>query len=157
EAYAAFIEKFVRAVKARYPRAVIQWEDLSKDAAFSVLERYRKVLPSFNDDIQGTGAVTLAGVRTACKLRGEALRDQRVAVFRAGAGGAGVAQAIVQGMVRDGLTDEQARSQVYVLDSKGLLTTDRRMEDYKKRLAHTPEEVAGWKLDGAPTLIDTIR
>src|SRR4029078_7315267 len=70
-AYADFIEKFVRAVKARYPRAVIQWEDLSKEAAFSVLERYRKVLPSFNDDIQGTGAVTLAGVLCARELCGQ--------------------------------------------------------------------------------------
>ena len=67
-AYFEFLDKFVEAVKARYPRAVIQWEDLAKDAAFAVLERYRKVLPSFNDDIQGTGAVALAGLINACSL-----------------------------------------------------------------------------------------
>ena len=101
-AYFDFLDKFVEAVKARYPRAVIQWEDLAKDAAFAVLERYRKVLPSFNDDIQGTGAVALAGLLNACKLRGERLRDQRVVVYGAGAGGCGVAWAIRQGWCATG-------------------------------------------------------
>jgi malate dehydrogenase (oxaloacetate-decarboxylating) len=157
-AYADFIEKFVVAVKARYPRAVIQWEDLSKEAAFSVLERYRKVLPSFNDDIQGTGAVTLAGVRSACQIKGETLRDQRVVLYGAGAGGVGVASAIWQGMMRDGLSEQEALSRIYVLDSKGLLTSDRPMEEYKRRFAHAPEEVAGWTSNGrAPLLLDTIK
>jgi len=157
-AYADFIERFVQAVKARYPRAVIQWEDLSKEAAFSVLERYRKVLPSFNDDIQGTGAVTLAGVRSACALRGEALVDQRVVLYGAGAGGAGVAMALWQGMVRDGLSGEEAHKRIFVLDSKGLLMTDRAMEEYKRPFAHSAEEIAGWTFEGqAPKLLDTIR
>jgi malate dehydrogenase (oxaloacetate-decarboxylating) len=157
-AYEQFIEKFVHAVKARFPRAVIQWEDLSKEAAFSVLERYRKVLPSFNDDIQGTGAVTLAGVRSACKLLGQALTDQRVVLYGAGAGGVGVATAILQGMMRDGLTEEEARKRIFVLDSKGLLLSSRRMEDYKRRFAHPDEEIAGWQTDGrAPTLLETIQ
>ena len=157
-AYADFIEKFVQAVKVRCPRAVIQWEDLSKEAAFSVLERYRKVHPSFNDDIQGTGAVALAGVRSACKLKGEAFRDQRVVVYGAGAGGAGVASAMVQGMVRDGLSEKEASSRVFVLDSKGLLMTNRAMEEYKLRFAHDPESLAGWKFEGrAPKLLETIK
>src|SRR5262245_62047357 len=157
-AYADFVEKFVLAVKARYPRAVIQWEDLSKEAAFSVLERYRKVIPSFNDDIQGTGAVTLAGVRSAARLRGEEVKDQRVVIYGAGAGGIGVATAIRQGMVRDGLTEEEARKRIYVLDSKGLLTTDRRMEEYKQCFARAPEEAAAWGTGGRPPmLLDTIR
>jgi len=114
-AYVEFVDKFVEAVRARYPRAVIQWEDLAKDAAFAVLERYRKVLPSFNDDIQGTGAVALAGLINACQLRGEKLRDQRVVVYGAGAGGCGVAWAIRQGMQRDGLSDAEARARVFVI------------------------------------------
>src|SRR5262249_41000759 len=121
EAYVAFLDKFVDAVKKRWPKAVIQWEDLAKDTAFSVLERYRKVTPSFNDDIQGTGAVTLAGVIGACRLRGERLRDQKVVLHGAGAGGVGVAWAIWQGMIKDGLSPEDAARRIFVLDSKGLL------------------------------------
>src|SRR5439155_17109399 len=139
------------------PRAVIQWEDLAKDAAFAVLERYRKVLPSFNDDIQGTGAVALAGLINACQLRGEKLRDQRVVVYGAGAGGCGVAWAIRQGMVRDGLSDAEARAHVFVIDSKGLLTADRSMEPYKKVYAQEPARLAGWKFAGpVPSLLETI-
>src|SRR5260370_513919 len=89
DAYLAFMDKFVDAVKQRYPRAVIQWQDLAKDTAFTVLERYRDRLPSFNDDIQGTGAVALAGLVNTCRLRGEKLADQRVIVYGAGAGGGG--------------------------------------------------------------------
>ncbi len=156
-AYFEFLDQFVHAVKGRYPRAVIQWEDLAKDAAFAVLERYRKTLPSFNDDIQGTGAVALAGLINACQLRGERLRDQRVVVYGAGAGGCGVAWAIRQGMVRDGLAENEARKHVLVIDSKGLLTSDRSMEPYKKVFAQDPAIVAGWKLAGAvPSLLETI-
>jgi malate dehydrogenase (oxaloacetate-decarboxylating) len=156
-AYFEFVDKFVEAVKARYPRAVIQWEDLAKDAAFAVLERYRKVLPSFNDDIQGTGAVALAGLINACKLRGERLRDQRVVVYGAGAGGCGVAWAIRQGLVRDGLSGGEALARVLVIDSKGLLTSDRSMEPYKKWFAQDPARVSGWKIAGpVPSLLETI-
>jgi malate dehydrogenase (oxaloacetate-decarboxylating) len=134
ERYLAFIDAFVAAVKERWPKAVIQWEDLSKDAAFAVLERHRRHLPSFNDDIQGTGAVALAGLISASRLKGERLRDQRVVILGAGAGGIGVAWAIREGMVRDGLSREEAAARVFVLDSKGLLTTARaeQMEEYKR-------------------------
>jgi malate dehydrogenase (oxaloacetate-decarboxylating) len=157
EAYIEFIDKFVSAVKTRYPRAVIQWEDLAKDAAFAVLERYRKKLPCFNDDIQGTGAVALAGLINACELRGERLRDQTAIVYGAGAGGCGVAWAIRQGMVRDGLSDNDARARVLVIDSKGLLTADRSMEPYKKVYAQDPARIADWKIVGSvPSLLETI-
>ncbi len=156
-AYFEFLDKVVEAVKGRYPRAVIQWEDLAKDAAFAVLDRYRKVLPSFNDDIQGTGAVALAGLINACQLRGERLRDQRVVVYGAGAGGCGVAWAIRQGMVRDGLSDAESRARVLVIDSKGLLTSDRSMETYKKWFAQDPAVIKGWKVSGpSPSLLETI-
>ncbi len=155
--YLAFIDTFVDAVRERWPRAVIQWEDLSKDTAFTVLERFRKVAPSFNDDIQGTGAMTLAGVLSACRLRGERLRDQRVVIHGAGAGGIGVALAIWRGMIADGATPEDARARVYVLDSKGLLTADREMEDYKRPFAHARTAIAAWpSCDGAPELFETV-
>lgn len=138
--YFEFFDRFVDGVRERYPHAVLQWEDLSKDSAFSVLERYRKRLPSFNDDIQGTGAVTLAGVLCACKLRGDKLRDQRVVVFGAGAGGAGVAWELVRGMMSEGLSQAEAMERMFLLDSKGLVGEGRAMEEYKKPFAK-PREV----------------
>lgn len=158
EAYLELVDKFVNQVRARFPRAVIQWEDLSKDTAFAVLDRYRKVCPSFNDDIQGTGAVTLAGVLNACKLRGEALRDQRIVIHGAGAGGAGVAMALWRGMQREGLSAEEATRRIFVSDSKGLLVDDRPMEGYKRPLAQARSTVKEWCADGAvPNLVQTIR
>jgi malate dehydrogenase (oxaloacetate-decarboxylating) len=142
EEYYAFFDRFVDAVKDRYPSAVLQWEDLSKDSAFAVLERYRKKLPSFNDDIQGTGAVALAGVLSACKLRGDTLRDQRIVVFGAGAGGAGVAWALVHGMQQGGLSRDEALARMFLLDSKGLLSADRSMEDYKRPFAKSKDVIA---------------
>ena len=143
-----FMDQFRRRREARWPRAVIQWEDLSKDTAFDVLERYRKRIPSFNDDIQGTGAVALAGLVSACALRGESSATSVFVLYGAGAGGAGVAWAIEQGMVREGLSREEARARLFVLDSKGLLVEGRPMEAYKHRFARPRAALAGWG-DGA--------
>ncbi len=155
--YYAFMDRFVEAFRRRYPNAVMQWEDFGKDTAFTVLERYRKVLPSFNDDIQGTGAVTLAGVLSACRIKGQHLSDQRILVYGAGAGGAGVAQAILDGLMREGLSEAEAKERLFVLDSKGLLIGSRSMEDYKKKFAKDPAHVQGWQFEGeAPNLYETI-
>ncbi len=144
EAYLAFMDKVVAAIRERWPRAILQWEDLSKDTAFTVLERYRDVLPSFNDDIQGTGAVALAGLLAACASQKRRLSQETVVVYGAGAGGAGVAQMILEGMKREGLSAEDARARVLVLDSKGLLVEGRAMEPYKERLAQPKARIAGW-------------
>jgi malate dehydrogenase (oxaloacetate-decarboxylating) len=144
EEYLAFLDKFVEAVRTRWPRAVLQWEDLSKDTAFDALERFRKKLPSFNDDIQGTGAVALAGLVGACALRGRKLSEEVVVVHGAGAGGVGVAAAVAQGMVREGLSAKEAHARVFVLDSKGLLLEGRPMEDYKKGFSQPQSRVADW-------------
>ena len=157
-AYDHFIDRFVEAVSQRYPKAIIQWEDFSKDTAFKVLERYRKVVPSFNDDIQGTGAVTLAGILNALKIKNERLEDQRFVIHGAGAGGIGVAWAIREGLKRTGLTEAQALERIFVLDSKGLLMTNRHMEEYKHGYRHTPESLVGWEFTGnAPNLLETIK
>jgi malate dehydrogenase (oxaloacetate-decarboxylating) len=153
--YMAFMDGFVDMIKARWPHALLQWEDLSKDTAFDVLERYRKKLPSFNDDIQGTGAVALAGLLGACALRGRNLKDEIVVVHGAGAGGAGVAWAIVQGMKREGLSAAEAHARVFVIDSKGLLVEGRAMEEYKKPFAQPRARVAGWGT-GPFDLLSTI-
>lgn len=159
EPYFALTDAFVAAVKARYPRAIVQWEDLSKDTAFDVLARYRKVIPSFNDDVQGTGAVTLAGLLSAAALRGRSIVDDVYVVHGAGAGGAGVAAAIVEGLVREGLTREAAHERVLVLDSKGLLTEERAptLEDYKRPFAQKKARYAAWPCaSDVPSLHETI-
>lgn len=160
DAYFAFMDKVVEALHSRWPRAILQWEDLSKDAAFAVLERYRKKLPSFNDDIQGTGAVALAGLLAACKASGRKLSGERILVYGAGAGGAGVALAITRGLEREGLTREEARARVLVLDSKGLLVSGRPMEAYKTGLAQDVSTVSSWPAPekGASWgIVETIR
>ena len=157
EAYFEFLDRFVDSVLSRWPRTVIQWEDLAKDVAFKVLERYRDKIPCFNDDIQGTGAVALAGVLSACRLKNETLKDQRIVVLGAGAGGIGVASAMVDGLVREGRTREQALAQVFVLDSRGLLMEGRAMDAYKAPFAQKAENLADWKYDDTtPTMMEVI-
>lgn len=155
--YLAVIDRFVDAVKTRYPKAVLQWEDLSKDTAFDVLERHRDTLPSFNDDIQGTGAVVLGGLLAACRLKGERLRDQRIVISGAGAGGIGVAWALVEGMVAEGLDRSEAHARVIVLDSRGVLHDGRELDAYKRPYAQAAATVAGWRADGGtPGLLETV-
>ncbi|MBX3198732.1 MAG: NAD-dependent malic enzyme [Labilithrix sp.] len=157
EAHLELVRKFVLAVRERWPKAVIQWEDFGKDTAFDVLDAFRDVVPSFNDDIQGTGAVALAGLLAATRSRGRALSAERFLVYGAGAGGAGVARAIRDGLEREGLSRDEARSRVFVVDSKGLLVEGRAMEPYKQALAQPASAVAGWTVAGkAPTLMETI-
>ena len=156
--YTAFVDRFVEAVRVRWPRAVVQWEDLAKDTAFAVLERYRHTLPSFNDDIQGTGAMALAGLMSACALKGEALTEQRFVVHGAGAGGVGVALAVRSGLEHAGLSREEASARIFVLDSKGLLLSDRALEPYKEQFAHDRRTIEGWEVAGyAPTLLETVK
>jgi malate dehydrogenase (oxaloacetate-decarboxylating) len=155
DAYFAFLDAFVGAVRGRWPRAVIQWEDFAKDTAFAVLARYRGVVASFNDDIQGTGAVALAGLLNACRVRKVPLREERVIVHGAGAGGVGVASAIQRGMMREGLSEAEAAERIFVLDSKGLLTRDRDMEAYKWPFAQAPGKIAS--KGSIPTLLETVR
>ncbi len=156
--YLAVLDRFVDAVQERYPKALVQWEDLSKDTAFAVLERYRDTLPSFNDDIQGTGAVILSGLLSACRIKGERLGDQRIVISGAGAGGIGVAWAIVEGMVREGLDRDEALARVAVLDSRGVVHDGRDVDPYKRAFAQSAEAVADWSEDGSnPGLLDTVR
>ncbi len=155
--YLEVVDAFVAAVRARYPKAVLQWEDLSKDTAFDVLARFRQVLPSFNDDIQGTGAVVLAGLLSACRLKGERLRDQRIVISGAGAGGVGVAWALTEGMKREGLGDDEARARVVLLDSRGVLHDGRELDAYKRPYAQPADAVAGWSTGATPDLLEAVR
>lgn len=158
EAYFELVDKFVGAVRRKWPKAIIQWEDFAKNVAFDVLARYRNQIPCFNDDIQGTGAVALAGLLSACRQKGESLADQIVVVAGAGAGGIGVAGAIKEGMVRAGLSPEQARKQIFVIDGRGLVVEGIAKDAYKLPLAHSRESYSDWGIeaDRVPTLMEVV-
>ncbi len=158
-AYDDFMERFVTAFRKRFPNAVLQWEDFSKQKAFTVLERYQDALPSFNDDIQGTGAVVLAGLLAAARKTRRPITDEVFAVHGAGAGGVGVARQVRTGLQRQGLTAREAAERVLVVDSRGLVLADRpNLDVYKRELAQDPQRVAGWEIAGkAPTLLEAIR
>jgi malate dehydrogenase (oxaloacetate-decarboxylating) len=155
--YFALLDRFVDAVKNRWPKAIIQWEDFAKDVAFKVLERYKDRVASFNDDIQGTGAVTLAGLIAACRLKGEPLTAQRIVVVGAGAGGVGVAKAIQDGLVHEGLTREQARRRMFVVDASGLVVEGVSAQGYQLPVSQFADSYAGWEIAGeTPSLFEVI-
>lgn len=157
KAYEEFIETFVQQVKIAFPGAVLQWEDFSKSDAFDNLNKYKDQLPSFNDDIQGTGSVVLAGVLGATRIKKESLQDQVFAIYGAGAGGVGVADQIQAGLVRDGLTTEEAKDRIYILDSQGLVLDDRdRLDDFKLRYAKSRSTHESWSNKDKLTLDDLL-
>lgn len=125
EEYDSFIEEFVLAVKEVFPKALIQWEDFGNTTAFHLLTRYRKRIPSFNDDIQGTAAVALAGVIGALRLTRSTLSEQRMLFLGAGEAGTGIADLYVAAACAEGLTENEARARCWFVDSKGLVVKDR--------------------------------
>jgi malate dehydrogenase (oxaloacetate-decarboxylating) len=158
--YDEFVEAFVAAVMEKFPDVLLQWEDFSKGNATRLLERYRERLCTFNDDIQGTGAVTLAGLLAAMRVRGERLRDQRVAFLGAGSSATGISDQIVAAMVEEGASAQEARASVWLVDSGGLVH-DRRagLETFKQKYAQPLERTGGWELTdmGRFTLLDVVR
>ena len=129
--YDEFIDEFVHAVKRRWPKALLQWEDFKKGNAFRLLERYRDVLPSFNDDIQGTGAVVAAGVLAACRATGVKLEDQRILLVGAGAAGVGIARQL-QHLI-EAIGPPIPSPPLALFDTQGLLVDDRVGIDEHKR------------------------
>jgi malic enzyme len=125
EAFWSMIDEFLRAVRHRWPKALVQFEDFSSDHAADVLNAYRLKQLCFNDDIQGTGATVLAGALSACARVGTPLKDQRIVILGAGSAGLGVATTLLQGMLREGLNADEAKNRFYILDQHGLLGTSR--------------------------------
>jgi len=157
EEYYSFIEKFVLAFKKNFPHALCQWEDFSKQTAFTVRDKYLKELISFNDDIQGTGAVALAGILAAMKVKKEKMADQVYLIHGAGAGGIGIAEQIETELVEQGLDRKDAIARIFTLDSKGVVTSDRELEPYKTKLAKDPGTLAWLKSPGDNTLLNVIK
>ena len=134
--YDSFIDEFVEAVRNVFPHALLQWEDFRKDNALDILERHRDGILSFNDDIQGTGAVTLAGLFSALRIANCSLTEQRIVIHGAGAAGLGIARQIKAALAEAGLDDAAIRARLAVLDSRGLLVDDQPLSDaYKSELA----------------------
>ena len=130
--YYDFVDKFVQTAEKLFPRLYLHFEDFGRSNAANVLHKYWKTYPVFNDDIQGTGIITLAGILGALKISGEKLTDQKYMCFGAGTAGAGIADRIYQEMLEQGLSEDEARSRFYLVDRQGLLFED--MEDL------TPEQ-----------------
>jgi malate dehydrogenase (oxaloacetate-decarboxylating) len=140
--YDELVDEFVEAVRRRWPRALLQWEDFKKDNAFALLDHYRSSLPSFNDDIQGTGAVTAAGVLAACRATGTKITDQRVLLVGAGAAGIGIARQLRHAMIAAGASEAEAGSRLGLTDTRGLLLEGRSGLSAGKAEFAWPEETA---------------
>jgi malic enzyme len=135
EAYDALVDEFVQGVKRLFPRAVLQWEDFRKGTAFALLERYRTVLPSFNDDIQGTASVAVAGVMAASRVTRIPLARQRVVILGAGAAGAGIARQLRDALGRAGVEGDDRQRAIALVDTHGLVTEESAAGDYRREFA----------------------
>jgi malate dehydrogenase (oxaloacetate-decarboxylating) len=143
--YFAFIEQFVDAVKEELPETCLQWEDFANPHARPILERYRDQLLTFNDDIQGTAAVALGAILAAIKVTGKSLKDQQIVMLGAGSAATGVADGLRAAMTEEGLTEEQARSRFWLINSKGVLHSDRKDLTPEQMIYAQPESrMAGW-------------
>jgi malic enzyme len=149
--YDSFIEEFVRAVKNVFPRALLQWEDFKKANAFRLLGRYAGRLPSFNDDIQGTAAVTLAGVLSGLRLIRQPLRAQRFLMAGTGAAGVGIGRLLHTALLADGLTEAESHQRQIFVDSGGLVWEGRAdLEEHKREVALRQDEMAAIGLSCPP-------
>lgn len=157
--YDAFLDKFVEQVRNVFPKAILQWEDFATHRAFQIFEKYREIIPSYNDDIQGTGAVVLAGVLNAIKIKNEDLKDQKFVIAGAGSGGVGFARQLTLELESRGLSNAEARQRICLFDSKGCVLQGRpNLEEFKKPYAADPSGLS--KLDSTidkPQLLDVIK
>jgi malate dehydrogenase (oxaloacetate-decarboxylating)(NADP+) len=153
EQYESLLDEFIMAATKIFPQALIQFEDFARDNAFRLLTKYRQRVSCFNDDIQGTGAVVLAGLYSALHITGETLADQRLLFFGAGEAGTGIADLVIAAMVDNGLPESEARRRCWFVDSKGLVVKGRDdLADYKRPFACDREFLS----DGV-AIIDTVR
>ena len=144
--YWDFVDKFVSCIKRKLPNVLLQWEDFAKPHARPILDKYRDSLCTFNDDIQGTAAVTLGAIYKTLKITGKKFSDQQVVILGAGSAGTGIAEYILQAMIAEGMEETKARRHFFILDSRGLLqTTSTNLTEVQQRFAHPSELVSSWK------------
>ena len=162
--YDDFVETFVTAVERRWPHILLQWEDFAGANAARLLARYRDRLCTFNDDIQGTAAVTTATLLAAVNATGIPLKEQTIAMFGAGSAGIGIVDLLIAAMKEEGLSEEQARKRIYAFNRYGLLVEGGKgIRPEQQPLARKRQDVAGWKLSlpsadtGAISLLDVVR
>ena len=158
--YDDFVEAFVSAVERRWPHILLQWEDFAGTNAAILLDRYRDRLCTFNDDIQGTAAVTTATLLAAVNATGVPLKDQTIALFGSGGAGVGIANLILSAMQEEGLTEAQARSRIYAFNRYGLLVEGGRgIRDTQQPWVRSRADTAGWQLSGGEdvSLLDVVR
>jgi len=158
EEYAAFLDLFMQAAKRCWPGVLVQFEDFAQRHAKQLLDRYVDEYCCFNDDIQGTAAVTLGTILAACRVTDSPLRDHRVVVAGAGSAGCGIAEMMISQMVKEGLTEEEARCRLFMVDRDGLVTEGmNRLYDFQSRLAQKTAALEGWSIDGNwPNLLEVI-
>lgn len=159
EEYYQFVDQVIDAVKRRWPKALIQFEDFAQKNAMPLLNKYRDQICCFNDDIQGTAAVSVGSLIAASRAAGKQLKDQTIAFLGAGSAGCGIAEQIVAQMVVEGLSDAEARARVYMVDRFGLFTSNQpNLLDFQRKLAQSPERVAHWgNPEGVISLLDVIQ
>ncbi len=157
--YREFVAEFVGAVQEVYPDALLQWEDFSNKTSFQNLSTYRDTLPSFNDDIQGTAAMVVAGLMAATRHVGSKISDQRIVIVGAGSAGIGIRDQIATAMVDEGSARREAEARIMTLDSAGLIVEGRpNLPPGKQKLALPVEAVKDWQIDDHPIgLRDVVR
>src|SRR6202165_2309656 len=155
--YYAFIDEFVATVHDELPDVLLQWEDFATAHALPILDRYRDNLLTFNDDIQGTAAVTLGALHGAAKVAGRPLSQQQVVMLGAGSAGIGVLNMVHREMMAQGLSEEDASARIWVVDIQGLLTDDRPdLSAGQRKFAQPANRVADWGLSGPAQLADVV-
>ncbi|HEY5405227.1 MAG TPA: NAD-dependent malic enzyme [Pyrinomonadaceae bacterium] len=151
--YNEFIDLFVDAIRQKFPRVLLQWEDFAKQNAAPLLKRYRDRLCTFNDDIQGTGAVTVAGLLAAMKLTRTTLGKQRIVILGAGSSAIGICDQIMATMLHAGYSEDEAKQSLWLVDSKGLVHKERyQLEASKRKYAQPIERIAKWQLSDPSNL-----
>lgn len=155
--YDEMIEAFVSAVEAELPGTLLQWEDFATAHAYPILSRYRDRLLTFNDDIQGTAAVTLGALSTAANVSGTPLSEQRLVILGAGSAAIGVADMIRTAMIEEGLSEEEATARFWILDVDGLLVRSRtELTPQQRMFAHDDSEVNGWDGTGLAEVVRRV-
>lgn len=156
--YNDFIKTFVDEIQQQFPNAFLHWEDFGRCNARRILDIYQDELCTFNDDIQGTGAVTLAALLAACDVTEVSLEEQRIVVFGAGSAGVGISDQILDAMVRGGLSLEEAHQRFWLVDKQGLLLeTDSDLTESQKPYARGLEDIQDWGVSKNPSLLDIIK